>query len=161
MCFAFAQLMDNILKYHFEKTLIVTTNLFLVNRIFTFLLVFYFQTTHAIEMHERKLSACDLVKCSLKEAMVLLLAFCNYLNVSGFQSRQSVLVPYTQIFVKFNVSHSPFQDWLNTWVISMSLIQIYVLPFPLYFGRAFPSSSQEERITTSQQARLRHSLESL
>lgn len=66
--------MDNILKYHFEKTLIVTTNLFLVNRIFKFLLVLYF---HAVEIHERKLNARDLVKCSLKEPVVLILAFCN------------------------------------------------------------------------------------
>lgn len=66
--------MDNILKYHFEETLIVTTNPFLVNRIFTFLLALYFQAIHAIEMHKRKLNACDLVKCSLKEPMVLLIS---------------------------------------------------------------------------------------
>lgn len=100
--------MDNILKYHFEKTLIVTTNLFLVNRIFTFLLVLYFQAMHAIEMHERKLNACDLVKCSLKKPVVLLLAFCNNSNVSALQSGQYMLVPYTWIFIKFNASFSHF-----------------------------------------------------
>lgn len=65
--------MCNILKYHSEKTLTVTTNLFfLVNRIFKFLLVLYFQEMHAIEMHERKQNACNLVKCSLKEPVLLL-----------------------------------------------------------------------------------------
>lgn len=66
--------MDNILKYHFEGTLIVTTILFLVNRIFTFLSVLYFQAMQAIEMHKRKLNACDLVKCSLNEPVVLLIS---------------------------------------------------------------------------------------
>lgn len=66
--------MGNILKYNFEETLIVTTVLFLVNRIFTFLLVLYFQVMHAIDMHKRKLNACDLVKCSLKEPVVLLIS---------------------------------------------------------------------------------------
>lgn len=68
--------MGNVLKYNFEETLIVTTGLFvffLVNRIFTLLLALYFQATHAIEMHKRKLNACDLVKCSLRQPVILLI----------------------------------------------------------------------------------------
>lgn len=66
--------MDSILKYYSEETLILTTNLFLVNRIFTFLSVLYFQAMQAIEMHEGKLNDCDLVKCSLNKPVVLLIS---------------------------------------------------------------------------------------
>lgn len=114
--------MDNILKYHFENTLIVTTNLFLVNRIFTFLLALYFQAMHAIDVHDSRWNDCDLLKCSVKKPVVLLLAFCNISN--GFQSSQHTLVPWTWNSVHFNASFSPFWCWLNVWIIS--ILSIYL-----------------------------------